>query len=269
MSLENVSSAEENEENETVVETATEATEAIAPVSLRESVSSLLFLAPRPLNSLQLAEYCDVSPESIDEILPLIQSEVASLEIGFELIEVGGAWQFRTRPSCSKVVTKLIPPRARKLSKAAAETLAVVAYKQPVPRSEIEAIRGVDALPTLKTLLDARLIRVIGRDDSVGQPALYGTTQTFLEKYGLRDLAELPTVREIVELTSEPGESAPDAPAAEEREDDVQESLSEQILVEGASNEEADSSLGNGSLGNGSLGIGQEIDPQSEDSQNV
>ncbi len=174
--------------------------------TLRESVSSLLFVSLRPLSSFQLSELLEADAEEIESELFQLKSEIQALGLGYELLEVSGSWQFRTRPQLSKVVTKMVPARARRLSRASAETLAVIAYKQPVPRSEIEAIRGVDALPTLKTLLDARLIRIIGRDDTPGQPALYGTTSVFLEKYGLKDLAELPTVREIVELTEEPGE---------------------------------------------------------------
>lgn len=189
-----------------------------APISLREAVTALLFVAPRPLTAAQLAEHCEVSTESVEEVLTILQTELNALEVGYEIREIGGSWQFRTRASAARIITKLIPPRARKLSKAAAETLAVIAYKQPVPRSEIEAIRGVDALPTLKTLLDAKLIRVIGREDSVGHPALYGTTPTFLEKYGLRDLSELPTIREVVELKTEPGEVTEDTTPTETEE---------------------------------------------------
>lgn len=174
--------------------------------TLRESVSSLLFVSLRPLSSFQLSELLEADAEEIESLLFQLKLEMQALGLGYELLEVSGSWQFRTRPQLANVVTKMVPARARRLSRASAETLAVIAYKQPVPRSEIEAIRGVDALPTLKTLLDARLIRIIGRDDTPGQPALYGTTSVFLEKYGLKDLAELPTVREIVELTEEPGE---------------------------------------------------------------
>ena len=100
-----------------------------------------------------------------------------------------------------------IRDRSKRLSKAAAETLAIVAYRQPVQKAEIEAIRGVDAIQTVKTLLDAKLIRIVGRDTTPGTPALYGTTDVFLEKFGLADLSELPSVRELKELESEPDES--------------------------------------------------------------
>ena len=177
--------------------------------TLREALGALLFVSPRPLTTAALAEYCEAGVDEVEDTLASLKADLQTSSMGYELVEVAGAWQFRTSVVCRSVVTKLIPTRARRLSKAAAETLSIVAYKQPVPRSEIEAIRGVDALPTIKTLLDARLIRVIGREDTPGQPALYGTTATFLEKFGLRDLAELPTTREIVELAEEPGEDSP------------------------------------------------------------
>lgn len=175
--------------------------------SLSSQLGALLFVSTRPLRAEQLAELTKSEVEEVEEALEVLQGELSVENVGFSLYEVGGAWQIRTGPAHSNVVQRLIPPRARRLTRAAAETLAVVAYKQPVQRSEIETIRGVDALPTLRTLLDARLIRIVGRETTPGQPALYGTTTTFLEKFGLRDLAELPTIRELVELAHEPGEA--------------------------------------------------------------
>lgn len=119
---------------------------------------------------------------------------------------MGGSYQYRSLPSLKPTIQKMVTAKMKRLSKAAAETLAVVAYKQPVTRAEIEAIRGVDALPTLRTLLDGILIRIIGREDTPGSPALYGTTDKFLERFGLADLSELPTIREVTELMDEPSE---------------------------------------------------------------
>lgn len=177
------------------------------PPSLTQQLTALLFVAPRPLPSAVLAEYTNHDVEAVESCLAEVMELFAKTELGFELVEVAGAYQLRTVPRLRKVIENLIPPRARKLSRAAAETLAVVAYKQPVQRAEIEAIRGVDALPTVRTLLDAKLIRVVGREDAPGQPALYGTTAVFLEKFGLRDLSELPPIREIVEISREEGEA--------------------------------------------------------------
>ena len=181
-----------------------------APLSAR--IGALLFVSPRPLTVETLAELTRSEEDEVEAAIELLQNELREDVHGFSIFEVGGAWQMRTGAKNARVVQRLIPPRARRLSRAAAETLAVVAYKQPVQRAEIEAIRGVDALPTLRTLLDARLIRIVGREATPGQPALYGTTTTFLEKFGLRDLSDLPTVRELVELAEEPGESEASEP---------------------------------------------------------
>ena len=97
--------------------------------------------------------------------------------------------------------------KPRKLSQAALETLAVVAYQQPVVKSEIDKIRGVDVAPTIKTLLERKLIKILGYQASVGQPALYGTTEDFLSIFGLNALSELPSLRDLKALVKEPGEA--------------------------------------------------------------
>ncbi len=178
---------------------------------LSARIGALLFASIKPLPVSQIAE---LVREPVEEVEDAVREYAKSIDVermGFGLYEVAGAWQFRTTPVLAPVVHRLIPPRARKLSRAAAETLAVVAYKQPVQRAEIEAIRGVDALPTLRTLLDARLIRVVGTEESIGRPALYGTTETFLEKFSLNDLGELPPIRELMQIVSDPGEAGTDA----------------------------------------------------------
>lgn len=172
-------------------------------LSLSVRIGALLFSSIKPLSAQQLAELTQSDIDQVEEALESLVSKFAKEEIGFSLCEVAGAWQFRTSPETASTVHKLISPKAKKLSRAAAETLAIIAYKQPVQRAEIEAIRGVDALPTLRTLLDFKLIQIIGREDSVGQPALYGTSKQFLEKFGMRDLSELPSTRELQELAEE------------------------------------------------------------------
>lgn len=172
-------------------------------VNLSVRVGALLFSSIKPLSAHQLAELTRADIDQVEEVLESLTSKFVKEEVGFSLCEIAGAWQFRTNPETASTVHKLISPKAKKLSRAAAETLAIIAYKQPVQRAEIEAIRGVDALPTLKTLLDFKLIQIIGREDSVGQPALYGTSKQFLEKFGMRDLSELPSTRELQELAEE------------------------------------------------------------------
>ena len=191
-------------------------------LSLSATVSSLLFVSPKPLSAKRIARALNKKTAEIEEVLESLRELYQEEVYGFSLQEVSGAWQLRTSDAAAESIKKLYPAKDKKLSRASAETLAVIAYKQPVPRSEIEAIRGVDALPTLKTLLDAQLIRIIGHENTAGQPALYGTTKKFLEKFGLKDLASLPQTKELEELALEPGE--PELADASEEEEGFQES---------------------------------------------
>ena len=119
---------------------------------------------------------------------------------GICLVEVAGGFQFRTRPELSSWVKKLKGTKQASLSPAALETLAIVAYRQPIVKSEIEDIRGVDVSAPLRGLLDKKLIRIVGRKDVPGKPIIYGTTKKFLEVFSLKDLSGLPTIREMKEL---------------------------------------------------------------------
>ena len=192
--------------------------EASARLSLSAKLGALLFSASRPLSVSELAALARTKESLVERTLAEFEELFDESVHGFSLCEVDGSFELRTSPDLRAVVQRLIPPRAKKLSRAAAETLAVIAYRQPVQRAEIEAIRGVDALPTLKTLLDLRLIRIVGREDSPGQPALYGTTSQFLQKFGLRDLSELPTERDLQDLADE---APDDDPSDDESEEEI------------------------------------------------
>lgn len=122
---------------------------------------------------------------------------------GVTVAEVAGGWQLRTRPEHAELVKTFLQAKPGRLTRAALETLSLVAYKQPVTRAEVEDVRGVDCGAVLKGLLERRLIRILGKKEEPGRPLLYGTTPTFLEVFGLRSLRELPTLREFVELTEE------------------------------------------------------------------
>ena len=123
---------------------------------------------------------------------------------GFELVEVAGGWQFRTRPVFHSYITRHIKTRAAKFSQSALETLAIVAYRQPITRAEVEHLRGVDCGGVLKTLLEKHLVRILGKKDIPGRPLIYGTSKEFLEVFGLKDLKSLPTLREIQALGEQP-----------------------------------------------------------------
>jgi segregation and condensation protein B len=126
---------------------------------------------------------------------------------GFELLKVADKYQFRTRAIFAPYIRELKAERPRRLSAAALETLAVVAYRQPVVKSDIERIRGVDVTPTLKTLLERALVKIVGHQPTAGQPALYGTTEEFLRLFSLNSLAQLPSLRDLREFERDPGES--------------------------------------------------------------
>ena len=117
------------------------------------------------------------------------------------LREIAGGYQFRTRPDLAVWIAKMKAGRPAALTAAALETLAVVAYRQPVVKAEVDRLRGVDAGRPLRTLLERRLIRILGRKDVPGKPMIYGTTKKFLEVFGLKDLSELPTLGELKDLT--------------------------------------------------------------------
>jgi segregation and condensation protein B len=135
-----------------------------------------------------------------------IESRLKAETSGFALVQVAGKYQLRTKPQFADFIRELRASRPRRLSQAALETLSIVAYRQPIVKSDIEKIRGVDVAPTLKTLLDRNIVKIVGRQPTVGQPALYGTTEEFLKLFGLNSLSELPTLRDIKELEREPGE---------------------------------------------------------------
>ena len=165
---------------------------------LRSILESLLFAAaePVPLGKL-LAVLPGYDKRDVVRALAELGDEYARDERGFRLQQVAGGYQLRTTAANAEFVKALLAQRPVRLSRASLETLAVIAYRQPVTRPEIEAIRGVDVDAVLTTLLERRLVRVLGRKDVVGRPLLYGTTPEFLETFGLKDLASLPTLEEI------------------------------------------------------------------------
>lgn len=189
---------------------------------LRSSVEALLFASDQPLSLALLADALEASVEEVSESLRLLGEEYVAREAGVQLREMAGGWLFMTAPEQNDVVTRMLRgKRKARLSRAALETLAIAAYKQPVTKSEMEAIRGVDCSGTLATLLERDLVTIKGRSTVVGRPLLYGTTQGFLDYFGLRELAELPRPEELRALIAarepeqmemlelEPAESTP------------------------------------------------------------
>jgi segregation and condensation protein B len=169
---------------------------------LRRLVEALVFASDKPLTVARLRQLTRVSDtRRLEQAL----AEIAALytDRGVMLQQVSGGYQFRTATQFSGWVQQLIAGRPVRLTRAQLETLAIIAYRQPITRPEIDEIRGVDSSATLKLLIDRALIRILGKKEEVGRPMLYGTTKEFLDFFSLGDLRELPTLREYSELSDE------------------------------------------------------------------
>ncbi len=183
---------------------------------LKYILESLLFVAEEPLSVQQFKAILEIeAPDAIRSALEELGEEYDRRGGGFELRQIAGGYQFRTRSEYSEWVKKLLKPSPARLSRAALETLAIIAYKQPIIRADVEHIRGVDCGGVLRMLLEKKLIRVMGRKDIPGRPMIYGTTRQFLEVFNLRDLRDLPSPKEIEALGAEIEVAFQDAEAVE------------------------------------------------------
>ncbi|MCZ6784375.1 MAG: SMC-Scp complex subunit ScpB [Proteobacteria bacterium] len=186
----------------------------------RRIVEALILASPEPISAARLAEiipYC--KPGAAKDLVNELNAEYVEQDRSFEIWEVAGGYQIRTRAEFSGYLQQLQKQRPLRLSRAALETVSIVAYKQPATRAEVEQVRGVEVGPVLKTLMEKDLVRMVGHRDVPGRPMLYGTTRRFLEVFGLESLKGLPTLRELEELTREH-----EATAAEASESDADES---------------------------------------------
>jgi segregation and condensation protein B len=176
---------------------------------IKNIIESLLFVAQEPLTVDRLKKILNhAQTTEIRTALEDIATEFDARKGGFYLHRVAGGYQIRSRPEYSDWIKRLLQPKPFRLSKAALETLATIAYKQPIIRSDVEHVRGVDCGGVLKVLLERGFIRVMGRKELPGRPLIYGTTKRFLEVFGLETLKDLPTPKEIEELGSSPLETA-------------------------------------------------------------
>lgn len=176
----------------------------MATTDLKPVVEALIFVSESPVKAEQLAETLDVEKSLILALVRELNEDYAGAGRGFELRETAGGYQFRTRPEYAEWVRRLSRDKPFRFSRAALETLAIIAYRQPITRAEVEYLRGVDSGGVMKTLLDKHLVRILGKKDIPGRPLIYGTTGDFLELFGLRDLSGLPTLKEFSELALEP-----------------------------------------------------------------
>ena len=196
-------------------------------------LESLFFVSDFPIRLETLVEILPESnKEAILEGIHQIQTEYADHSKGIELTEVAGGYQFRTKPSCAGWVSRLKRAKAVKLSQAALETLAIIAYRQPIIRPAIEEVRGVDSGSVLHTLLEKGLIKIMGRKDLPGRPIVYGTTHTFLELFGLNALSDLPNLQEIQSPRVPEEISAQDIPRVGTEEAKPEEAKPEEALIQ-------------------------------------
>lgn len=192
---------------------------------LKSIVEAVIFASDVPLSLKQLKEIINgtdkafalkdgnnlkVNEDEIKNAIDELNREYAERGSAFRIIEIAEGYQFATLPEFSKWVGRLFKERTKKkLSQPALETLAIIAYKQPISKPEIEAIRGVNVDHIIKTLLEKKLITIVGRAETIGRPLLYGTTKEFLKYFGLKSLSDLPKPSEIEEITKE-DENKPD-----------------------------------------------------------
>lgn len=164
-------------------------------------IEALIFASEKPLRTDDIIRVISgVNSKDVREALKDLIRIYNEGSGGIYIAETAGGYQFRTRSDFAPFIRDLLETRSKKLSRAAMETLAIIAYRQPVLRSDIERIRGVDSGGVTKLLLDKKMIKILGRKDAPGRPLLYGTTKEFLETFGLKNLKSLPTLREMEEL---------------------------------------------------------------------
>jgi len=169
---------------------------------LKSVIESLLLVSEAILNLDRLSAVIEgVEKKEILSAIEDLQSEYETQERGIRLVEVGGGYQLRTPKANSDWIRTLFRSKAVRMSKPTLETLAIVAYKQPITRGEIEHIRGVSVDGIIGTLLERQWVRIVGRKDVPGKPFLYGTTREFLELFNLKDLTGLPILKEMEEIT--------------------------------------------------------------------
>jgi len=168
---------------------------------IKHIIESLLFMAQEPLTVDRIKRILiQAETREIRDAIAEISAEYEARLGGFYLDEVAGGYQIRTRPEYTQWIKKLIQPKPMRLSKPALETLVIIAYKQPIIRSDIEHLRGVDCGGVLRVLLERKLIRILGRKEIAGRPLIYATTRRFLEVFDLKNLQDLPSPKEIEEL---------------------------------------------------------------------
>ncbi|MDY7011774.1 MAG: SMC-Scp complex subunit ScpB [Planctomycetota bacterium] len=191
------------------------------------TVEAILFASDKPLAAARISDICELGGvRVVRKAVENLNERYEQTGRVFRIVEIAGGYQMQTQPEYNEVISRLSASRREsRLSQAAMETLAVVAYRQPVLRADVEAIRGVACGEVLRGLMEKNLVRIAGRADEIGRPILYGTTKHFLEIFGLADLKGLPKIEQLripdVNAEKPPGQDAADQ---DDKDDDVEES---------------------------------------------
>lgn len=200
--------------------------------SLRQVIGALIFGADHPLSLEEIrkclrevgegaegpmAVFAEVTPGDIRNAIEDLRMELARLQIGFEVAEISHCFRLQSQAACGAWVRQLLKKeRPNRLSRPALETLAVIAYRQPIARSGIESVRGVSVGHVLKALVEMHLVRIVGRSDLPGRPFLYGTTNSFLEHFGLKHLSELDRMDPTLQRTKSSRSNPPRKPSQDD-----------------------------------------------------
>ncbi len=192
-----VAEIKETEETEETKETG----EALPEEALLSRIESLIFVYPEPITVRRLARILSLNGNRVRELIDMLKNRYE--DRGILLREISGGFQFHTNPENADVIRSAMKVKPMRLSRPALETLAIVAYRQPVTRAEVEEIRRVDSGGTLRFLFEKALVRVLGRKEEPGRPIIYGTSAAFLELFNLKSLNDLPSLHEFTELWEE------------------------------------------------------------------
>ena len=167
-------------------------------------IEALLFASPEPLTQKKINIIFDEDPPKLDDCIKALSKKFENDNNAIDILNIAGGYQLRTKPEYDLYVRRLLNKTGQlRLSQAALETLSIIAYKQPISRIDIEAIRGVDCAGVIKTLLKKTLIKIKGREDGPGRPLMYSSTDEFLQSFGLSRISDLPKLKEISEILDE------------------------------------------------------------------
>lgn len=188
---------------------------------LKRALECMLFVSPQPLMIEHVAKSLQIDIHDVDQAIHELRLDYA--DHGIQIIRVAGGYQMCTRPEYAEHISALLKPERSRLSRAALETVAIIAYRQPITQPEIDAIRGVNSDGVVRTLIERNLVKQIGRREGPGRPMLYGTTDEFLNHFGLNDLSQLPELEDMALLDAavsgepaQPSETAEVEPATSE-----------------------------------------------------